>query len=77
MVKRFHAEREAMPWLNAYSEGEFDSAAAKAFQVAGIPKVFLVDEDGKIVATERDLRGEELIETLTRHLGNSKGGSDR
>ncbi len=65
-VVEFRKKRWPMPWMNAFVEGGFRSGTAKTFEVAGIPKPVLVGEDGKIIATEAELRGEKLEETLGR-----------
>jgi thiol-disulfide isomerase/thioredoxin len=58
-----------MPWLHGFVEDGFGGEMSDAFQVFGIPKVILIGEDGTIIATERDLRGEKLDETLARIFG--------
>ena len=73
-VAPFREGRFAMPWLHGFVEGGFDSDVAKAFGVAGIPKPILVGPDGTILATEGDLRGEKLRETLAEHLGEAEAG---
>ena len=65
-VVEFRKKRWPMPWMNAFVEGGFRSGTAKTFEVVGIPKPVLVGEDGKIIATEAELRGEKLEETLGR-----------
>jgi thiol-disulfide isomerase/thioredoxin len=74
-VAPFREGRFAMPWLHGFVEGGFDSDVAKAFGVAGIPKPILVGPDGTILATEGDLRGEKLRETLAEHLGDADASS--
>ncbi|MCJ7582693.1 MAG: redoxin domain-containing protein [Candidatus Aminicenantes bacterium] len=69
-ARSFQKNKWPMPWLNAFSEGEFDSKAAELFEVTGIPTPILVDRDGKIIAMESDLRGENLEKTLLKHLKN-------
>ncbi len=69
-TKSFQQKKWPMPWLNSFSEGEFDSEAAVLFEVTGIPKPILVDRDGKIIAIESDLRGENLEKTLLKYLKN-------
>ncbi len=59
----------SMPWNHAFVEGGFRSPLALAFGVRGIPKPVLVGPDGKILATENDLRGAELEKTLEKFLG--------
>jgi thiol-disulfide isomerase/thioredoxin len=58
-----------MPWKHAFAEEGFDSEVANQFEVVGIPKPVLVGPNGRIVATESDLRGEDLLTTLDEHLG--------
>jgi thiol-disulfide isomerase/thioredoxin len=60
-----------MPWLHAFLPGIFDAELAKKFEVAWIPSPILVGPDGKIVATQDNLRGEELEKTLEKYLGES------
>lgn len=59
----------AMPWNHAFVEGGFQSSLAEAYGVRGIPKPVLVGPDGKILATENDLRGDNLEKTLEKYLG--------
>jgi len=59
-----------MPWLHAFVEKGFESDLAKRFEVMGIPKPILVDENGNILALETDLRGENLEKTLEKFLGD-------
>ncbi|MBI4748162.1 MAG: redoxin domain-containing protein [Acidobacteria bacterium] len=63
-VKKFREEKWKMPWKHAFIEGNFQSELAKLFEVNGIPKPILVDENGKIIAIEGKLRGETLEQTL-------------
>jgi thiol-disulfide isomerase/thioredoxin len=59
----------AMPWNHAFVEDGFRSPLAEAYGVRGIPKPILVGPDGKILATESDLRGDNLEKTLEKFLG--------
>ncbi|MFZ1946206.1 MAG: thioredoxin-like domain-containing protein [bacterium] len=68
-VAQFRAGDWPMPWLNAYSEGMFQSEAATVFEVAGIPKPILVDPQGMIVECGMGLRGDNLTTVLARYLG--------
>lgn len=67
-VTKFRGKKWTMPWLHSFIDGGFRSDAAKAFEVAGIPKPILVGPDGQILATAEALRGEKLEETLTKYL---------
>ena len=47
-----------LDWHQVSSLKGWDCPVAKAFNVTGIPRMFILDPDGKIIA--QDLRGEEL-----------------
>jgi thiol-disulfide isomerase/thioredoxin len=69
-VKEFRKGRWKMPWLHSLlSSGP---EMKKQFEIVGIPKAVLVDRDGRIVATDRDLRGSNLERTLARALGAAR-----
>ena len=70
-IAPFRAKKWKMPWLHAFIPGIFEADVAKEFEVAGIPKPVLVGPDGKIVAMQGDLRGEDLEKTLGKFLGES------
>ena len=59
----------AMPWHHAFVAEGFRSALAQAYGVRSIPKPILIGPDGKILATESELRGENLEKTLEKYLG--------
>ncbi len=65
-VKKFRDSSWKMPWMNSYVTGGFQSEIAQKFQVTGIPKPILVGKDGKIIAAESALRGENLIHILDK-----------
>ena len=50
-------------------EGGFKSPLAEAYGVRSIPKPILVGPGGKVLATENDLRGDNLDKTLEKFLG--------
>ena len=66
-VAEFRKSKWPMPWFNCLLSG-FDSEAAKAFEVVGVPKPVLVGPDGRIIATEEELRGTSLLDTLTKRV---------
>ncbi len=66
-----------MPWLNAFVKGGFQNKIVQDFDVLGIPKPILVNPDGIIVATEEELRGENLEKTLAKYLGDVAGRTSR
>ncbi len=69
-VAQFRRQRWPMPWMHAFLTGGFDSEIARAFEVVGIPCPILVGPDGLIVETEETLRGEGILVTLAKYLGN-------
>ncbi len=71
LIAPFRAKKWKMPWLHAFIPGIFEAELAKKFEVAGIPKPVLVGPDGRIIAMQEDLRGDELEKTLTKFLGES------
>jgi len=70
-VTEFRKVKWPMPWFNARLSG-FDSETAKAFEIIGIPKPVLVDRDGRIIATEGELRGDALLDTLARVFSSNE-----
>lgn len=61
------SRRVAPPWINVSDLKAYDSPVAMKYGVNLIPRNFLLDKEGNIVA--RDLRGEKLTEKLTELLG--------
>jgi hypothetical protein len=59
-----------MPWLHAFVVDGMDSTLADDFDIVSIPRAILVGPEGRILATNEDLRGERLAETLSRVLEN-------
>jgi thiol-disulfide isomerase/thioredoxin len=57
-----------MPWKHAFL-GRGKHPLNEAYGVVGIPKPILIGPDGKIVATDAKLRGENLEKTLEQYLG--------
>jgi hypothetical protein len=57
-----------MPWQHAFLPGGFSSAQAQALEVAYLPRMMLLGRDGKVLAVDEGLRGEELMGTLRRAL---------
>ena len=65
-VNEYQKRKWAMPWMNVFAG--LESEIAEAFDVVGIPSLFLIDPNGVIVALGETLRGEELDKTLRLHL---------
>jgi peroxiredoxin len=59
--------KDGLAWPNHVSDLKgWQSDAAKLYGVKGIPATFLIDQEGKLIAT--NLRGEELKAKLTELL---------
>jgi len=54
----------ALPWHHAFIAGGWKHPLASTYGVVGIPKILLVGPDGKILATDGELRGTSLERTL-------------
>jgi peroxiredoxin len=55
-----------LTWNHVSELKDFNGPTVLAYQVKAIPKSFLIDPSGKIIA--KDLRGEELLEFLSKTL---------
>ncbi len=71
-IEQFRKKEWKMPWLHVFLEGGNRDTISKEFEVSGIPKPILVDPKGKIVATEGELRGDDLDVTLAKFLRNER-----
>jgi len=54
----FIEERE-MEWIQVYEEEGWEGKLPRLFNVSGIPRMYLLDPNGNIIA--KDLRGEEMV----------------
>ena len=61
---------DKLTWTQVSDLQFWNNAAAVLYRVRGIPYNFLVDPNGKIIA--KNLRGEELIATLSTLLNKEK-----
>lgn len=59
-------EKDGLAWNHVSDLQFWNSAAAAAYGVQGIPATFLLDKEGKIIA--KNLRGEELEKKLSEIL---------
>jgi peroxiredoxin len=59
-------KKDGLPWTQVSDLKGWDNEVCKIYSVESVPKNFLIDPDGKIVAT--DLRGAQLNEKLSRIL---------
>ena len=62
-------EKDGLTWTQVSDLKYFDNAAARAYNVQGVPQNYLLDPQGKIVAV--NLRGEELQSTLAKLLNKA------
>ncbi|MCI1186237.1 AhpC/TSA family protein [Hymenobacter sp. DH14] len=60
---------DGLTWTQVSDLQAFNNAAARAYDVTGVPQNFLLDPQGKIVAI--NLRGEELQSTLAKMLSST------
>ncbi len=67
-VKKFREGKWKMPWLHSFLDNNFKSDIAEKFGIVGIPKPILVDINGKVVAADFELRGENLEKKISEIL---------
>lgn len=53
-------KKKPMPWSNGFLEGGLENEIAQAFKVSGLPAAYLVDQNGKIIGTNKDLENGKL-----------------
>ena len=70
-VDKYRKEKWAMPWLHTFVEKGKNNELSKRFEVTGIPKPILVNPEGIIIATDMELRGEDLRKTLDKYLNTT------
>ncbi|WP_340104171.1 TlpA family protein disulfide reductase [Rhodohalobacter sp. 8-1] len=65
-VKTFRENEWQMPWSHSFIEDNsvLEDNVVSKFEVYAVPKTFLVNKEGIIIATDVDLRGERLLNTL-------------
>jgi thiol-disulfide isomerase/thioredoxin len=70
-VVSFRKNRWSMPWAQAFLPGGQNSQTAKDYEVdrIGLPRLVLVDPNGKVAASQQDLGRELLDRTLADFLG--------
>lgn len=60
--------KHRLDWLHVSSLEGWKCPVAKLYSVTGIPATFLLDPEGKIIASK--LRGEELMKTMKQLLNH-------
>ncbi len=68
-VSAFRKRKYPMPWFNAYLKDGLENSIAKSFNVSGLPAAFLIDKNGKIIATNKELEGDKLDKLVEAELG--------
>ena len=56
--------QDELPWINVSDLKYYQSEAAEIYDVDRIPSAYLLDPDGRIIAKNTDLRGENLSRKL-------------
>jgi hypothetical protein len=64
---RKYVQENRSPWPQIFTGEDFKSGIAKDYRMPGIPWIFLIGPDGKIIAA--GLRGEKLTSAVRRALG--------
>ena len=67
-VRAFRGREWKMPWLHAFATGGWDNDQLKRLEIMMIPRAFLIGRDGKVLAVDNELRGEQLLPTLRHAL---------
>jgi thiol-disulfide isomerase/thioredoxin len=68
-VSRYRMRTWAMPWQNALASSQLDGSIKWSFGAWSIPFPVLVSSQGIILALGDDLKGENLVETLEKFIG--------
>ena len=68
-------EKQEMSWPQLFEpEQGWENSVAKAFEVRGIPSVWIIDKEGNVAGL--DLYGEDIVGTLEESLSQSQATSD-
>ncbi len=67
-IDKFLKGKWKMPWMHVFVHQIMKGDISKKFEVGGIPKAILVGPDGRILATDLELRGENLEKTLSKFI---------
>ncbi len=63
-IGSFRQKKWPMPWEHVFLESGFSNSTARAFEVTGIPTLFLIGPEGKILESGPTLRNDTLLKTL-------------
>jgi thiol-disulfide isomerase/thioredoxin len=67
-VTRYRHGKWGMPWLNAFAEGGMTNKFVQSFGVWYVPTLLLVDGKGKVIALDKQLKGDQLDAMLDKLL---------
>jgi len=67
-VDKFLKGKWKMPWMHVFVHQVIKSNISEQFEVSAIPKRILIGPDGKILAADLELRGENLDKTLAKYI---------
>jgi peroxiredoxin len=65
-----YAKKNELGWVQGFLGKWADDTVAKKYGVSGIPSIWLIGPDGKVVA--KGLRGERIKATVLEHLGEKQ-----
>ena len=63
-IKQFREDRYSMSWLHTRVTREDDNSIRDLFEITSFPRPILVDENGIILATDDELRGNKLLDVI-------------
>lgn len=67
LVKNFRNTKYSLPWKNTILTKSFKDPQSILMEVSALPKVILINPEGKIIATDEDAKGKQL-ETFLNNL---------
>ena len=67
-IVAFRKFKWKMPWINAYIGSRIDTGVTATFQVITIPKRYLIDPHGILIALGEELTAAKLEETLKKYI---------
>jgi peroxiredoxin len=68
---RAFVEKENMAWPQIFEPESWHGEIPKLYNILGIPRMYLIGPDGKILA--RDLRGEQMIDIIGSVMAEATG----
>ena len=68
-VTEFRQGKWKMPWKHAFLQ-DGEHPIIKSYDVIGYPTAYLIDENGKVLATGDSVRGEKLEQTLAKYYSD-------